>query len=308
MTNQPHENLDRRAFFALCSLAGVGHPAFAEALWRRTKLDPTGAEEAFPASSQAPTITKEMVAQAAALIGLEFTDPEKDELVQTLGGTVGLLTALRQLSLANSVQPALRFDPELPGRAVDRGPKVRLGEGRPKRRGLVRPDSEPALAFLPVADLAELVRSRQVSSMDLTRLYLERLKRHDPTLQCVVTLTEERALNQARQADEEILAGKYRGPLHGIPWGAKDLFAVPGYPTTWGTGPFKEQRFDEAATVVDRLDKAGAVLVAKLSLGELAMGDVWFGGTTKNPWKTDQGSSGSSAGPASATASGCPGR
>ncbi|MFN0179491.1 MAG: amidase, partial [Gemmatimonadales bacterium] len=304
MTNQPGDGLDRRAFFALCSLAGVGHPVFAEALWRKAeRVRPEGGSPP-QAPAQGPTVTKEMVTQAAALIGLEFTEPEIDELVQTLGGTLGLLANVRKVTLPNSVPPAFRFDPELPGKAVKAGPRIRLGEGRPKRRGLAKPADPAALAFLPVADLAELIRTRQVSSMELTRLYLDRLKRHDPTLQCVVTLTEARGLNQARQADEEILAGKYRGPLHGIPWGAKDLFAVPGYPTTWGTGPFREQRFDEPATVVERLDKAGAVLVAKLTLGELAMGDVWFGGTTKNPWKVDQGSSGSSAGPGSATAAG----
>jgi Asp-tRNA(Asn)/Glu-tRNA(Gln) amidotransferase A subunit family amidase len=135
-------------------------------------------------------------------------------------------------------------------------------------------------------------------------MYLARLKRYDPVLKCVITLTEDRALAQARAADAEIARGKYRGPLHGIPWGAKDLLAVRGYKTTWGAGPYKDQVIDEDATVVQRLDDAGAVLVAKLTLGELAQGDIWYGGTTKNPWKVDQGSSGSSAGPASATAAG----
>ena len=148
------------------------------------------------------------------------------------------------------------------------------------------------------------MRRRKVTATELTQLYLARLKRHDPTLLCVVNLTEERALGQAAAADAEIQAGKYRGPLHGIPWGAKDLLSVPGYPTTWGSPIFQNQRLETTATVVERLDAAGAVLVAKLSLGEFAQGDVWFGGTTKNPWKTDQGSSGSSAGPGSATAAG----
>jgi Asp-tRNA(Asn)/Glu-tRNA(Gln) amidotransferase A subunit family amidase len=153
--------------------------------------------------------------------------------------------------------------------------------------------------------LAELMRTRRISSLALTQMYLERLKRYDPALKFVVSLTEERALAQAKEADKDIAAGHYRGPLHGLPWGAKDLLAVKKYKTTWGAGGFEDQMVDEDATVVRRLDKAGAVLVAKLTLGALAQGDVWFGGLTRNPWKTDQGSSGSSAGPASATAAGC---
>jgi Asp-tRNA(Asn)/Glu-tRNA(Gln) amidotransferase A subunit family amidase len=161
------------------------------------------------------------------------------------------------------------------------------------------------LAFASVRELAELVRTKRVSSLALTEMYLQRLKKYDPTLKFVVTLTEERALAQAKKADAEIAAGKYRGPLHGIPWGAKDLLATKGYRTTWGAGGFENQIIDEDATVVKRLDDAGAVLVAKLTLGALALGDVWFGGVTRNPWNSGQGSSGSSAGPASATSAGC---
>jgi Asp-tRNA(Asn)/Glu-tRNA(Gln) amidotransferase A subunit family amidase len=160
-------------------------------------------------------------------------------------------------------------------------------------------------AFYSVRQLAELVRRKKVSSLDLTQMYLARLKRFDPMLHFVVTLTEDRAVAHAKEADREIVAGRYRGPLHGIPWGAKDLLAVKGYPTTWGAGGFERQSFEDDATVVKRLDAAGAVLIAKLTLGALAMGDVWFGGMTRNPWKPDQGSSGSSAGSASATAAGC---
>src|SRR6184192_2394230 len=161
------------------------------------------------------------------------------------------------------------------------------------------------LAFASVRELAELVRTKRVSSLALTEMYLGRLKKYDGTLKFVVTLTEERALAQAKRADAEIAAGKYRGPLHGLPWGAKDLLATKGYRTTWGAAGFENQMIDEDATVVRRLDEAGAVLVAKLTLGALAQGDVWFGGVTRNPWNTNQGSSGSSAGPASATAAGC---
>src|SRR5439155_19898501 len=160
------------------------------------------------------------------------------------------------------------------------------------------------LAFLPVTELSELVRRKRVTSVQLTQMYLARLKKYDPVLRCVITLTEDRAFTQAHAADEEIRRGRYRGPLHGIPWGAKDLLAVRGYKTTWGAGPYKDQVIDTDATVVQRLDEAGAVLVAKLTLCELAQGDIWFGATTKNPWKVDQVSSSSWAGPALATGAG----
>jgi len=169
----------------------------------------------------------------------------------------------------------------------------------------VAPKNLEDVAFYSVRQLAELVRSKKVSSTALTQMYLERLKRYDPSLKFVITLTEDRATAHAKEADREIAAGKYRGPLHGLPWGAKDLLAVKGYRTTWGAGGFEEQKFDHDATVVQRLDAAGAVLVAKLTLGALAQGDKWFGGMTRNPWNTRQGSSGSSAGSASATAAGC---
>src|SRR6202040_1866918 len=161
------------------------------------------------------------------------------------------------------------------------------------------------VAFASVGELAELVRTKKVSSVALTEMYLERLKRYDTTLRFLVTLTEDRARAQAKEADREIAAGRYRGLLHGLPWGAKDLLAAKGYRTTWGAGGFENQTIDEDATVVKRLDEAGAVLVAKLTLGALALGDNWFGGVTRNPWHPGQGSSGSSAGPASATAAGC---
>ena len=168
-------------------------------------------------------------------------------------------------------------------------------------------DDLEELAFLPLTQLSELVRTRQVSSERLTTMYLERLKRYDPKLLFVVNLTEDLALRQARRADQEIGRGNYRGPLHGIPWGAKDLLATRDYPTSWGAEPYRNQMIHDDATVVRRLDEAGAVLVAKLTLGALAQGDRWFGGRTRNPWNTQQGSSGSSAGPGSATAAGCVG-
>jgi Asp-tRNA(Asn)/Glu-tRNA(Gln) amidotransferase A subunit family amidase len=164
-----------------------------------------------------------------------------------------------------------------------------------------------ALAFASVRELAELVKTRKVTSVELTKMYLARLKKYDPQLHFVITLTEERAMEHAAAADKEIGAGKYRGPLHGIPWGGKDLLAVKGYRTTWGAGGFEEQKFDYDATVVTRLDEAGAILIAKLSMGALAQGDLWFGARTRNPWNKKQGSSGSSAGSASSVAAGCVG-
>jgi Asp-tRNA(Asn)/Glu-tRNA(Gln) amidotransferase A subunit family amidase len=208
---------------------------------------------------------------------------------------------MRAVPLDNSIAPALHFDPRPAG--FDYCPRPR--RFRPSRPMPVEaPSNLEELAFLPVTQLAQLIRTRKISSVALTEMYIERLKRHDPTLHCVITLTEERALAQARRADREVSAGVYRGPLHGIPWGAKDLLAVRGYPTTWGATPFKEQHLDIDATVVNRLDDAGAVLVAKLTMGALANGDVWFGGKTRNPWDPEDGSSGSSAGSASSVAAG----
>ena len=278
---------DRRAFLSYFSSIGLGSTLLPGVLWARV----AAGEE----------ITAESVACAEEVAGLTFSESERAMMVDGLKAQQKQLEELHAVTLENSVSPALVFNPLLPGMTIDRT-KGRMRRGRVAVRAM--PASIEDVAFLPVTELSELVRRRKVTSMQLTDMYLARLRRHDPVLQCVVTFTEERARRGARAADEEIARGRYRGPLHGIPWGAKDLLAVKGYPTPWGTGPFKEQVIDEDATVVRRLDDAGAVLVAKLSLGELAYGDVWHGGMTKNPWKTDQGSSGSSAGPASATAAG----
>ncbi len=238
---------------------------------------------------------------ASKVSGLEFTEEERELMLEGINDLREDYAEIRTVSLDNSVSPALHFDPRLPGFEYDSGPR----RFRPSRPSTIPvPDDLEELAFLPVTQLAQLVRTRTVSSVALTKMYIERLKRHDQTLHCVITLTEERALAQARRADRELAEGRYRGPLHGIPWGAKDLLAVRGYPTTWGATPFKEQRFDEDATVVRRLDAAGAVLVAKLTMGALANGDVWFGGKTRNPWNTEEGSRGSSAGSSAAVAAG----
>jgi len=208
---------------------------------------------------------------------------------------------LRSISIDNSVPPAIQFSPLLPGmRFNQKSPQFKMSKlGLPKV-----PSNLEELAFLPVTKLSQLIKTKKVSSTALTKMYLDRLKKYDPKLQCVITLTEDLALKQAARADKEIAAGKYRSPLHGIPWGAKDLLAAKDYKTTWGAMPYKDQVLDYSATVVERLEQAGAVLVAKLAMGALAWGDVWFGGKTKNPWNIEQGSSGSSAGPAAATAAG----
>ena len=249
-----------------------------------------------------PVITKEVVAEAEKLLGLELTEPEREMMVEALGRLRDDFAKIRAVPLPNDVPPALRFTP-LPPTHTQQPATKRKRKPKPATLPKVPSDLEE-LAFAPVSVLSQLLEARKVSSLALTEMYLGRLRRFDPLLHCVVTLTEERALAQARQADREIAAGRRRGPLHGVPWGAKDLFAVNGYPTTWGAAPYREQAFDEDATVVKRLDEAGAVLIAKLTLGALAMGDVWFGGKTRNPWNPDDGSSGSSAGSSAAVAAG----
>jgi len=234
------------------------------------------------------------------LAGLTFTQTERDTLLQGLKVLKGRYDTLRTVDLKNSVPVPLYFNPRLPGQELPMGKDKYLFQVIPTER----PDNLEDCAFYTIGQLAYLIRTRQVTSLELTTLYLDRLKRHGPELECVITITEELALEQARRADKEIQTGKYRGPLHGIPYGAKDLLSVPGYKTTWGAVPYKDQALDETATVVKKLEEAGAVLLAKLTLGALAWGDVWFGGMTRNPWNTEQGSSGSSAGPGSATAAG----
>jgi len=241
------------------------------------------------------------VQAAAKLMGLEFTQSEIDSMLPGLERNRSAYLQNRQQSIPNSLAPALDFNPfpiafELPHEQLP----VRYSADT----GIERPADDQDLSWLTIRQLAELIKTRQISSEELTRFYLDRLKKYDPTLHCVITLTEDLALEQARRADAEIASGSYRGLLHGIPYGAKDLLAVEGYPTTWGAMPYREQAFAENATVVERLEAAGAVLVAKLSLGALAWGDVWFGAKTRNPWNTERGSSGSSAGSASAVAAG----
>ncbi len=240
---------------------------------------------------------------AADVNGLHFSEKELELMLPDVLERLKEFEKLRAVPLTNDVVPALYFHPD----------PTRQGRGEPARippfQGGHSFDSKPVdledLAYADVETLRVQIDEEGVSCVELTKMYLARLKRLDEKLHCVVTLTEERALRQAGELDRELAAGKRRSTLHGIPWVAKDLLAVKGYPTTWGTPPYREQVLDHDAAAVERLDAAGAVLIAKVSLGELAWGDVWFGGQTRNPWKLDRGSSGSSAGSASAVAAGC---
>ncbi len=261
---------------------------------------------AFVARPTAPDeITVPMLRAAQQVFGLNFNDAQLDSTRRNLNGFRDSYEALRKIPLPNSVAPSVGFDPRplrmrqamlATGTAnagkLSAAPKVRL------------PTNRDELAFYTVRQLGELLRTKQVSSVELTEFFLARLRRYSPKLECVITLTEELAMQQARAADAEIKAGRYRGPLHGVPFGVKDLFSTKTYKTTWGSVPYKDQILDEDAAVVTRLRDAGAVLVAKFTLGALAMGDVWFGGQTRSPWDIKQGSSGSSAGSASAVAAG----
>ena len=294
--------LDRRGFLAACSRAGITSALLPGILYTLAAQ----AQQAVPAAKAAelPKITPEMLDQACLLAGVgPFTAEQKKMMLDGLNDQRGSYEPIRALKLPNSVPPAYVFNPRPVGERMPARQVVMIG-GSP-RPVEVSFSAIEDLAFESVANLGALLKERKITSLALAQMYIARLKRYDPMLHFVITLTEERALAQARAADVEISAGRYRGPLHGIPWGAKDLLAVKGYPTTWGAGGFEHQSFNEDATVVQRLDQAGAVLVAKFSLGALAMGDKWFGGRTRNPWNTAQGSSGSSAGSASAVSAGC---
>jgi len=287
--------LDRRNFMRACSGMGLAGTLFPGVLWAQA------------AAQGAKKITKEMIDSAAAIADVPIADEYKEMMLENLNDQAKGYEEIFKLHIPNSVDPAFIFDPTMSNTKYETEKWPMKMSAAPKAWSSNVPRNLEDLAFVSVHQWAELVRTKKVSSMALTEMHLHRLKKYDPVLKFVVSLTEERALAQAKKADSEIAAGKYRGPLHGIPWGAKDLLSTKGYPTTWGAAGFENQVIDEDATVVKRLDEAGAVLVAKLTLGALAQGDVWFGGVTRNPWNTNQGSSGSSAGPASATAAGCVG-
>ncbi|HET9235596.1 MAG TPA: amidase, partial [Candidatus Eisenbacteria bacterium] len=277
--------IDRRKFLAWVSAGGV------------TALL---APEALAGSPHQDRLTMAAIGRAKDLLGLELDHEERKLMARAVEDHLENYTKLREIPLPNAVSPALTFSPLLPGRKVD----VVNEPARFSKVSALRPSSESELAFFPVTHLASLLRDKKISSQELTQIYLDRIARYDPVLRSFITLTEELARKEAQQADEAIARGRYRGPLHGIPYGLKDLFAVKGYRTTWGAAPYKDQVIEEDATVVTRLREAGAVLLGKTSVGALAWGDVWFEAKTKNPWKLDQGSSGSSAGSGSATAAG----
>jgi Asp-tRNA(Asn)/Glu-tRNA(Gln) amidotransferase A subunit family amidase len=280
---------DRRSFLAYFSSLGLSSTLLPGVLWAKV-------EEQKP-----ERISKEMLRAAASVAGVQFTEPQFDRMLKEVNENLSKYEEIRKVELDNSVAPPLYFNPIVPGMKIERTKRAFRMSEAPK---LSRPHNLEEVAFWPATHLAVLIRTKQVSSEELTQMYLGRLKRYNPKLLCAVTITEDLALQQARKADREIASGHYRGPLHGIPYGIKDLAAVRGYPTTWGAAPFKDRVIDRDATVVSRLHEAGAVLVAKLATGELALDDVWFGGQTKNPWDLSMGSQGSSAGPASATAAG----
>lgn len=281
-------SITRRRVMAILAGVGIGSPIWQRAL--AAQVEDKG------------KITPEMIQQAEWIAGLELTEEERDDTARAIRSVLARFDALRKVEVGYDVPPSVTFSTSR-GRQSS-GP-VQRNQARPLESASPRkPDDEETLAFLPVTELSALLRCGQVTSVELTGMYLARLKRYNPLLNCVVTLTEEVAFEQACRADRELAAGHYRGPLHGIPWGAKDLIAWPGYPTTWGAPHFREQMIDEKATVARRLEEAGAVLVAKLSLGALAMGDRWFNGRTNNPWDPRQGSSGSSAGSAAAVSGG----
>jgi len=293
-------SLGRRQFLSVCSQFGFASTLLPGVLYAAAN------------KAEHKHITAEMVSGAAAIAGVPIAPDQIAAMLPILNSNRKSFDDLRALDIPNSVAPAFIFDPMPPEQKpapppTGANPRHPLSiSPAPAIASKEVPKDLNELAFCTIRELGELVRRKKVSSLDLTQMYLARLKKYDPTLHFVVTLTEDRALAQAKEADKEIVAGRHRSMLHGLPWGAKDLLAVKGYPTTWGAGGFENQTFDEDAEVVKRLDAAGAVLLAKLSLGSLAQGDRWFGNRqTRNPWNPEQGSSGSSAGPGSATSAGC---
>jgi Asp-tRNA(Asn)/Glu-tRNA(Gln) amidotransferase A subunit family amidase len=296
----------RRQFLTQAPLALLGTAAIAS-FGQNQQTEPTpGAPPAFgTAPPVGPEVSADTFAQAEKLVEVQFTQEELAEAAGNWRSAMAPLYELRvgshKVTIPDPVAPWSRWDPVLPGT-----------QQLPPRSEFVRSDADPGplpvndedIAFANVTQLSRWVQSRKLTSERLTTIYLARLEKYNPKLRCVITLTKEHALEQAKQADQEIAAGKYRGPLHGIPWGAKDLLDTAGIPTTYGAEPFRNRIPKSNAAVVQRLNDAGAVLVAKLSLGALALNDIWFGGQTLNPWNLDEGSSGSSAGPGAATAAG----
>jgi Asp-tRNA(Asn)/Glu-tRNA(Gln) amidotransferase A subunit family amidase len=280
----------RRRFIAHFAGLGLGTTLVPGVLWARMQDAGTSA------------VTLEMVTDALQLSGIELSETDRQAMVDSANQNLTRYQELRKIHIPNDVSPPFHFSAVVPGIDVN---KTRLPFRLSAAPAVKRPANLEDVACWPVRHLAELLRTRQVTSSELTEMYLARLHRYNPKLNNVVTFLDDYGRAEAKRADSEIAAGKYKGPLHGIPWGAKDISSVKGFKTTWGSPAFKEQEFDYDASVVEMLRDAGAVLIAKLATGELAAGDNWFGGQTKSPWDPTQGSSGSSAGPSSATAAGC---
>jgi Asp-tRNA(Asn)/Glu-tRNA(Gln) amidotransferase A subunit family amidase len=280
----------RRRFITHFAGAGLGATLAPGIIWG--KMQEQGTDR----------VTLEMVTSALKLAGIESTETERQAMVNGANTSLTRYEAVRQTDIPNDVSPPFHFSALVPGIEVDKARRPFRMSAVPALR---RPANLEDVAFWPVRHLGELIRTRKVTSLELTEMYLARLHRYNGALNNVVTFLDDLGRAQAKQADTEIAAGKYKGPLHGIPWGAKDIISVKGYKTTWGTAPLKDQVLDYDASVVEMLREAGAVLIAKLTTGELASGDNWFGGQTKSPWDPAVGSSGSSAGPSSATAAGC---
>jgi len=283
-------NDTRRRFIGYFAATGLGATLAPGVLWAKMQ------------EQQADRITLEMVTGALALSGIEATEEERQAMVNGANQSLSRYEAVRAIDIPNDVSPPYHFSALVPGITPDKTARPFALSAAPR---VTRPANLEDVAFWPVRHLAELLRTKQVTSLELTEMYLARLHRYNGVLNNVVTFLDDVARAQARQADTEIAAGNYKGPLHGMPWGAKDIISVKGYRTTWGTEPLKDQVLDYDASVVEMLRDAGAVLLAKLTTGELASGDNWFGGQTKSPWDPEVGSSGSSAGPSSATAAGC---
>jgi len=297
----------RRSFLANASL-GIGGIAIASNSEAQTPQPLTpGAPPAFgTAPTTGPQVSAMTFTEAEKLVQIEMTAHDRAEAASNWRNSMAALyerrTGPRKVALPDGVAPYSTWNPVLPGRATLAPEQSRFVRSGGSAGDLPAKDDQIALAS--VSELSRWIETRQLTSERLTNIYLERIARHDARLHCVITLTRELALRQARQADTEIAAGKYRGPLHGIPWGAKDLLDTAGIATTYGAEPYRNRIPDKDAVVVRRLHEAGAVLIAKLSLGALALNDVWFGGQTMNPWLPTEGSSGSSAGPGAATAAG----
>jgi Asp-tRNA(Asn)/Glu-tRNA(Gln) amidotransferase A subunit family amidase len=301
----------RRQFLTVTSMGMLGAAAALHSVGQNPagkgqEALPPGAPPAFGAGAPVgPEVSATTFAEAEKLVQFEMTPAERAVAAGSWRKTMAYLyerrTGPRKLALPTTIAPATRWDPILPGQK--QGP-----EHDRFVRSSIDPGPVPArdedIAFATVSQLSRWIETQKLTSERLTNIYLNRLRQFDPKLHCVITLTRDLALKQAKQADEEIFAGKYRGPLHGIPWGGKDLLDTAGIPTTYGAEPFRNRVPSEDAVVVKRLREAGAVLVAKLSLGALALNDIWFGGQTMNPWLLEEASSGSSAGPGAATAAG----